>query len=60
MSRLVVVVTLVLSLAMSSAVFADEGETLKSDSKETWGWRAAMITSLMLSLGTNPLDASLL
>ncbi|MFY0641542.1 MAG: acyloxyacyl hydrolase [Bermanella sp.] len=33
------------------------GDTLKSDPKETWGWRTAMITSLMLTLGTNPLGA---
>ncbi|WP_396588575.1 acyloxyacyl hydrolase [Bermanella sp. R86510] len=36
---------------------ADQGETLENDSKETWGWRTAMITSLALTLATNPLDA---
>jgi len=57
MSRIVLAVTLFFSLVLSSATFSDEGESLKSDSKETWGWRAAMITSLMLTLGTNPLGA---
>ncbi len=37
--------------------FAEGGESLNKDPMETWGWRAAMITSLMLTLATNPLHA---
>lgn len=33
------------------------GENLKNDPAETWGWRTAMITSVMLTLATNPLHA---
>lgn len=36
---------------------SNNGETLKNDSRETWGWRTAMLTSLMLTLGTNPVGA---
>lgn len=54
MTRILVLLFILLS---PSLLLAAEGETLKSDSKETWGWRTAMITSLMLTLGTNPLDA---
>lgn len=57
MDRCRFIVLPLLLLTLSFAGFADEGETLKSDSKETWGWRAAMITSLMMTLGTNPLGA---
>ncbi len=48
---------LMLLLVVSQSVFAAQGESLKNDSKETWGWRTAMITSLILTLGTNPLGA---
>jgi hypothetical protein len=41
----------------STFTLAEEGDSLESDSKETWGWRTAMITSLMLTLASNPLDA---
>lgn len=47
---------LVLSLA-SSLSWSEDGETLQDDPVETWGWRTAMITSLALTLATNPLDA---
>tara|TARA_B100001063_G_C16772120_1_gene562384 strand:- start:2041 stop:2673 length:633 start_codon:yes stop_codon:yes gene_type:complete len=54
MSRIFVLLCILLSAQFT---FAAEGETLKSDSKETWGWRTAMMTSLMLTLASNPLDA---
>jgi len=47
----------VLVLSSSGSALAAEGGTLKNDSKETWGWRTAMITSLVLSLASNPFEA---
>ena len=44
-------------MGLNSALWAAEGESLDSDPGETWGWRTAMLTSLMLTLATNPLDA---
>ena len=41
----------------SSSVLAAESGTLKDDPKETWGWRTAMITSLVLTLAANPFHA---
>ncbi len=54
MIRIFVLLFILLS---TSLAFAKDGETLTSDSKETWGWRTAMITSVMLTLATNPLGA---
>lgn len=51
------VLVLVLTLSMGSRVMAAGGETLDSDPMETWGWRTAMVTSLILTLASNPLDA---
>jgi len=36
---------------------AADGESLNKDPMETWGWRAAMLTSLMLTMVSNPLGA---
>ncbi len=43
--------------ALGSPLWAAEGDSLEKDPGETWGWRTAMITSLMLTLATNPLEA---
>ncbi|EAT11310.1 acyloxyacyl hydrolase [Bermanella marisrubri] len=48
---------IVVLLLCSPFSWSDKGETLQDDSGETWGWRTAMITSLALTLATNPLDA---
>lgn len=43
--------------AFSASAIAAEGGTLKNDGKETWGWRTAMITSMFLTLASNPFHA---
>ena len=48
---------MILVVSLSSQTWAEGGETLDSDPMETWGWRAAMITSLALTLASNPLNA---
>jgi lipid A 3-O-deacylase len=59
MHRLVssLIMVCLLALSVQSKSFAAGGETLDSDPMETWGWRAAMITSLALTLASNPLNA---
>ncbi len=54
MSRLIIIL---LALLLSRPLFAAGGETLKHDGGETWSWRGAMITSLMLTLLSNPVQA---
>ncbi len=54
MVRILVLLFMFLSAQFT---FAEDGKTLENDSKETWGWRTAMITSLMLTIANNPLDA---
>ena len=54
MSRLVIIL---LTLLISTSLFAEDGDSLKHDSAETWGWRSAMISSLMLTLLSNPAKA---
>ena len=51
------VLSIFFTAAFSASVFAAEGETLQHDAKETWGWRTAMISSLILTLAANPFDA---
>ena len=48
---------LLIVFCFNSQSFAAGGETLDADPMETWGWRAAMITSLALTLASNPLNA---
>lgn len=48
---------LLFALSLSSQAFAAGGETLDQDPMETWGWRTAMVTSLILTLASNPLNA---
>lgn len=49
---------LCLVLSVNAMVYGAAGTTLKSDKKETWGWRTAMMSSLLLSLASNPFHAS--
>ena len=49
--------TFCFTLMFCASVLSAEGGTLKEDSKETWGWRTAMITSLFLTLASNPFHA---
>jgi len=46
---------IVLTLVLPNAAFAVEDIT--DESNETWGWRAALFSSLFLSLAMNPLGA---
>ena len=51
------ILILLLLVSLSGSLCAAEGDSLQSDPGETWGWRTAMFTSLVLTLVTNPLDA---
>ncbi len=51
-----IVITLLI-FCLAKPVMAADGESLNKDPMETWGWRAAMLTSLMLTMLTNPLHA---
>ena len=57
MKKSAYLVVLLLSLFFLSSVYAAGGEGLKNDPAETWGWRTAMATSLVLTLLANPLHA---
>ncbi len=46
-----------ISIVLANPLWAAEGDSLKSDPGETWGWRSAMLTSLALTLMTNPVHA---
>jgi lipid A 3-O-deacylase len=50
-----IIILLILCLARPAT--AAEGGSLNKDPMETWGWRAAMLTSLMLTMVSNPLHA---
>lgn len=51
------IICFIFTLICSFSVNAAEGGTLKDDKKETWGWRTAMVTSLFLTLASNPFHA---
>jgi len=55
--KLVYRLIVLLSLSYGPLAIAAGGEGLKNDPVETWGWRTAMATSLVLTLLANPLHA---
>jgi lipid A 3-O-deacylase len=50
-------IIMLLIFCLARPVTAAEGDSLNKDPIETWGWRAAMLTSLMLTMVSNPLHA---
>ncbi len=52
------IITMLFIFCLATPVMAaQEGESLHKDPVETWGWRTAMLTSLMLTMLSNPLHA---
>ena len=51
------IIIILLTLCLASPAMAEQGDSLNKDPMETWGWRAAMLTSLALTMMSNPLGA---
>ncbi|MEY8204928.1 MAG: acyloxyacyl hydrolase [Bermanella sp.] len=51
------ILIILLALCLATPAMAEDGDSLGHDPMETWGWRAAMLSSLALTMMSNPLNA---